>query len=227
MSTIPKEDAYKIIQHYEFFIEDVDEAKLLCDFFGVKHVNDLNYPLFYNTDYEYKYAHMPEPKATPFIIQILKETLDNSNYTIVNVHNRLIGQFDVDTSSGTPVNGRPDALIVPKTINVENPEELRRNVRVSFEFKPPTSIGSFEQTILEVIGKAKIQSKPVLHVTTNLEEWCLFWFSKDHHLCRYSTSSTTVAVSIINKYLNEDPNLPKHFKPVFRGIQNQKSITFF
>ena len=137
-----------------------------------------------------------ENEAVPSMIDHIKKYIDTSKYEIKDVKDNNEFRFSISLPNSN-INGRPDAVIIPI-----NRQDLKRQVRVCFEFKTKKTINKSNQRKLELIASYIASSHPTMVVQTDLKTFYLL-VAHDNKIYEFvSTNDAKKSIEYINYWLN-------------------------
>ena len=137
-----------------------------------------------------------ENEAVPSMIDHIKKYIDTSKYEIKDVKDNNEFRFSISLPNSN-INGRPDAVIIPI-----NRQDLKRQVRVCFEFKTKKTINKSNQRKLELIASYIASSHPTMVVQTDLKTFYLL-VAYDNKVYEFvSTNDAKKSIEYINYWLN-------------------------
>jgi tRNA A-37 threonylcarbamoyl transferase component Bud32 len=137
-----------------------------------------------------------ENEAVPSMIDHIKKYIDTSKYEIKDVKDNNEFRFSISLPNSN-INGRPDAVIIPI-----NRDDLKRQVRVCFEFKTKKTINKSNQRKLELIASYIASVHPTMVVQTDLKTFYLL-VAYDNKVYEFnSTNDAKKSIEYINYWLN-------------------------
>jgi hypothetical protein len=136
-----------------------------------------------------------ENEAVPSMIDHIKKYIDTSKYEIKDVKDNNEFRFSISLPNSN-INGRPDAVIIPI-----NRQDLKRQVRVCFEFKTKKTINKSNQRKLKLIASYIASSHPTMVVQTDLKTFYLL-VAHDNKIYELISKDAKKSIEYINYWLN-------------------------
>jgi thiamine kinase-like enzyme len=136
-----------------------------------------------------------ENQAVPSMIDHIKKYIDTDKYEIKDVKDKNEFRFSISLQNSN-INGRPDAVIVPM-----NCDDLKRQVRVFFEFKTKKTINNANQRKSELIASYITSFHPTMVVQTDLDTFYLL-VAYDNKIYEFVSIDAKKSIEYINYWLN-------------------------